>query len=251
MRFARGAPLRWLLAAALLPAAAPDDALCAAGIVSEPAERRVCCAGSCGVCGGPGCHRHGRGARQCCKKTIYQAGSACQRPADVGCVLPSGANVSQHPVIPRFSDARVAAAVAAAAGGKRHGAARLEDPERPRLLEPCTTFGSGCPAPTPSTAANTILVFATPGLGSEANASAANAAMARRLQHVLSTSPFEVLVEVGTDERGSELRHAPRSAAAAELLDRAPRPAARLMRGPPLLGAIEWLLGSSSHQFMW
>ena len=58
---------------------------CASGIQSG----EVCCAASCGTCGGSGCSGQPGGSSQCCKTTIRDSGVACATPSDTGCIVPS------------------------------------------------------------------------------------------------------------------------------------------------------------------
>lgn len=61
---------------------APEP-LCQGGI--EAGE--VCCAGSCGACGGTGCDKLPGGAAKCCSGTIVQNNLTCVQPSDDGCVI--------------------------------------------------------------------------------------------------------------------------------------------------------------------
>lgn len=51
-------------------------------------EGRVCCAPSCGVCGGPGCSSRNGGASNCCTSHITASGKICRGNEDLPCLLP-------------------------------------------------------------------------------------------------------------------------------------------------------------------
>jgi hypothetical protein len=55
------------------------------GIVN--ASARVCCAGSCGTCGGDGCSDRPGGATSCCTSTILSSATSCER-SDPPCIFP-------------------------------------------------------------------------------------------------------------------------------------------------------------------
>lgn len=56
---------------------------CSDGIISE----NVCCASSCGTCGGSGCDKRPGGSSECCSGTIKSAGRVCQNASDTACIL--------------------------------------------------------------------------------------------------------------------------------------------------------------------
>ena len=60
---------------------------CAAGVLDGS---EVCCAASCGTCGGPGCSARSGGAEGCCWGTITEAGRTCSAPGDTACLMPPG-----------------------------------------------------------------------------------------------------------------------------------------------------------------
>jgi len=58
---------------------------------SQGARRgKICCAKTCGKCGGRGCAARPGGADQCCDRKIRRAGRRCRRPNQVGCVIRRG-----------------------------------------------------------------------------------------------------------------------------------------------------------------
>jgi len=57
--------------------------LCQQGILAGP----VCCAASCGHCGGEGCDKLPGGAAKCCTGTITQNNITCVQSSDNGCVI--------------------------------------------------------------------------------------------------------------------------------------------------------------------
>eukprot|EP00403_Amphidinium_massartii_P035227 CAMPEP_0178437576 /NCGR_PEP_ID=MMETSP0689_2-20121128/35083_1 /TAXON_ID=160604 /ORGANISM="Amphidinium massartii, Strain CS-259" /LENGTH=537 /DNA_ID=CAMNT_0020059821 /DNA_START=42 /DNA_END=1651 /DNA_ORIENTATION=- len=59
--------------------------LCSSGVRSGDG---VCCAASCGRCGGSGCASLSGGAAACCRGTIRSSGRECQVAGDTGCLLP-------------------------------------------------------------------------------------------------------------------------------------------------------------------
>jgi len=66
--------------------ATPDDvALCFEGITN--ADETVCCAASCGRCGGCDCDMNTGGATLCCPGVIAEIGFVCMTSTDVGCLL--------------------------------------------------------------------------------------------------------------------------------------------------------------------
>lgn len=48
----------------------------------------VCCASSCGQCGGLGCEDLPGGREQCCTREILDAKRTCSAPGETGCVVP-------------------------------------------------------------------------------------------------------------------------------------------------------------------
>lgn len=58
---------------------------CADGFLSGD----VCCAGSCGQCGGVGCSQLPGGAGMCCTGSITDSGRTCQDAVDVACLIPN------------------------------------------------------------------------------------------------------------------------------------------------------------------
>jgi len=70
----------------MTPSAAPSDVdLCAEGITNV--DETVCCAASCGVCGGCKCDLNPGGPTLCCPGTIAATGFECMLSVDVGCLL--------------------------------------------------------------------------------------------------------------------------------------------------------------------
>eukprot|EP00968_Pinguiococcus_pyrenoidosus_P009175 scaffold718_cov252-Pinguiococcus_pyrenoidosus.AAC.3 len=59
--------------------------LCSDGIKSH--EGSVCCAASCGHCGGCGCANLPGGPNLCCPSTISETGIPCELSTDIGCLL--------------------------------------------------------------------------------------------------------------------------------------------------------------------
>ena len=66
---------RWRGEGRLSEVAPPGDPACATGIIAG----RVCCAASCGVCGGSGCGGRPGGAEACCSGTVTQSGRSCEQ----------------------------------------------------------------------------------------------------------------------------------------------------------------------------
>lgn len=64
-------------------------AYCSNGILDPP----VCCAASCGQCGGSGCGSFPGGATQCCYSQIFNSGVICQTSSDTVCVVPGSLNL--------------------------------------------------------------------------------------------------------------------------------------------------------------
>ena len=59
--------------------------LCSTGISN--ADGTVCCAASCGSCGGCDCATYDGGADLCCPGTIAHSEVMCVASTDVGCLL--------------------------------------------------------------------------------------------------------------------------------------------------------------------
>jgi len=59
-------------------------AYCSSGVLSGS----VCCASSCGTCGGSGCSKRNGGASKCCTGTITDAGRTCTSSSDTACLVP-------------------------------------------------------------------------------------------------------------------------------------------------------------------
>ena len=59
--------------------------LCAKGVKSD--WKPICCAASCGQCGGDGCMKRPGGARKCCFDGIMGANVTCSSPGHTACVL--------------------------------------------------------------------------------------------------------------------------------------------------------------------
>ena len=68
-----------------LPACCMTGTLCTLGITNS--DGSVCCAKSCGVCGGCDCALNPGGADLCCPGTIAAAGLPCMSAVDTGCLL--------------------------------------------------------------------------------------------------------------------------------------------------------------------
>ena len=84
---------RWL-GSAVSGAGAPSptptsDPACANGI----RERNVCCAKSCGKCGGTGCNDFPGGSKSCCSGTITRAANSCSDHA-APCIVSDAAATS-------------------------------------------------------------------------------------------------------------------------------------------------------------
>lgn len=72
------------------PTPAPPDRFCHGGIEGTSTSGvDVCCAASCGRCGGSGCYLLPGGSASCCSGTISTSGSVCDGFADVGCIMPA------------------------------------------------------------------------------------------------------------------------------------------------------------------
>jgi len=68
--------------------APPAPAYCIGGIPSDNGNR-VCCAASCGRCGGTKCGRLPGGDSKCCQGDILSRNRACAYPMDTACVMPA------------------------------------------------------------------------------------------------------------------------------------------------------------------
>ena len=67
---------------------APSPATCEDGILGgKTSTGQVCCAASCGVCGGAGCAQLPGGAENCCGGGIEASGKICEDADDVACML--------------------------------------------------------------------------------------------------------------------------------------------------------------------
>ena len=64
----------------------PEATWCTNGIQNPDNRPHVCCASSCGTCGGPGCGSRAGGRSQCCHGDIT---SDCTTSDQTGCVVPS------------------------------------------------------------------------------------------------------------------------------------------------------------------
>jgi hypothetical protein len=62
----------------------PSDPTCVNGII----KNNICCASSCGQCGGSGCSSLTGGASKCCTSTIANSGISCNN-AIAPCILQS------------------------------------------------------------------------------------------------------------------------------------------------------------------
>jgi len=60
---------------------------CSQGIKNKG---KVCCAKSCGKCGGRKCSERPGGADACCDRKIRRAGKRCRRPDQVNCIIRKG-----------------------------------------------------------------------------------------------------------------------------------------------------------------
>jgi len=63
--------------------------LCSDGIEGSNGGTEVCCASSCGQCGGSGCGSLPGGSSLCCTGSIITNGQLCQDSSDVGCIISS------------------------------------------------------------------------------------------------------------------------------------------------------------------
>ncbi len=61
------------------------DGYCSQGFRSPNSP--ICCAGSCGQCGGDGCRRRNGGSESCCLEGIMAANVTCSSPTQTVCVL--------------------------------------------------------------------------------------------------------------------------------------------------------------------
>lgn len=60
---------------------------CSSGILSP--QKTVCCAASCGQCGGPSCQKRPGGGSKCCKGRIAKAkNNMCKHSEDEACLMP-------------------------------------------------------------------------------------------------------------------------------------------------------------------
>jgi len=70
---------------ASLPTPVPTPTpYCSGGFINGD----VCCAGSCGQCGGTGCSKLPGGVEMCCTGSIKGAGRTCQDTSDTACLVP-------------------------------------------------------------------------------------------------------------------------------------------------------------------
>lgn len=65
----------------------PQAAWCSNGI-TNPRRPEVCCAMSCGSCGGGGCGDRDGGKAQCCHDPITKDGGTCTARSQSGCLVP-------------------------------------------------------------------------------------------------------------------------------------------------------------------
>ena len=61
------------------------DRFCKAGVRSTGQVRDICCAKSCGTCGGSGCSKRPAGRAACCIPAIRRTGHLCQNTSSVAC----------------------------------------------------------------------------------------------------------------------------------------------------------------------
>ena len=67
-------------------ASAASDPTCANGLKASHAGETICCAASCGVCGGPRCATSPGGAAKCCPSAIKAAATSC-KAAEAPCIV--------------------------------------------------------------------------------------------------------------------------------------------------------------------
>jgi len=70
------------------PTAAPTTPFCANGIPSFFSETPLCCALSCGTCGGSRCGTRPGGIYKCCNSGIVRRGKVCTDINEDGCLIP-------------------------------------------------------------------------------------------------------------------------------------------------------------------
>ena len=66
----------------------PQAAWCSNGITNPRNRPEVCCAMSCGSCGGGGCGSRDGGKTQCCHDPITKDGGTCTARSQTGCLVP-------------------------------------------------------------------------------------------------------------------------------------------------------------------
>ena len=64
----------------------PDEEWCSSGIRNPDQRPHVCCASTCGTCGGSGCASRDGGKFQCCHSKITDE---CTTKTQTGCVVPN------------------------------------------------------------------------------------------------------------------------------------------------------------------
>ncbi|CAM9475140.1 unnamed protein product, partial [Ectocarpus fasciculatus] len=68
------------------PTPAPEDQTCEGGIAGIQ-KADVCCALSCGSCGGDGCSQRDGGSASCCFDEITAEGASCSSTEEAPCRL--------------------------------------------------------------------------------------------------------------------------------------------------------------------
>jgi hypothetical protein len=66
----------------------PQAAWCSTGIQNPKNRQEVCCAMSCGKCGGRKCGDREGGKEKCCHDTITKEGGTCTARDQTGCLVP-------------------------------------------------------------------------------------------------------------------------------------------------------------------
>ena len=62
--------------------------LCMNGIRNEGGiYGLICCAQTCGQCGGEDCDKSTGGDTQCCEGVIHKSGKICETSADTACIM--------------------------------------------------------------------------------------------------------------------------------------------------------------------
>lgn len=77
-------------------AAPPPSPWCINGVF--PHNKLLCCAASCGTCGGKDCQKRPGGSQMCCYSAIKKSGVQCENGGQVACIVPRSSAVQSEEV---------------------------------------------------------------------------------------------------------------------------------------------------------